>query len=206
MKLIQNLFNTPKNPNKILEEVRLQESSLKRRKVELELESRQGRGELDKAIAKAAEAQRKGDAIGRKEAAAEILGARHFVQQVQRDRLINIKSLSLSRIASHKLNSLVKGRGSNQESMRAFLALMDHPDLKAPLIQHDIQVEDFEKKVQVMFNSFDDSQTTLMDVEEDSEIEVQIEQLVKAQEDGNEEEVARLQARLSGEKVECAVS
>ena len=195
MKFLKNLFR--KSPATVLEELKTQENALNQRRVELELESRQAKQKLNQAIASAAKCQREGDGIGRKEATTMIAVERSEAQHISRDRLMNIKTLSVVRIASRKITTLL--RDNKASAVHKVVEIMSSKQVQEIVAKHDIEQEECERKIEALFNiNFEQSKSSVSPLELASEDETLIEDLVKAQEAGDEQEVARIQAKLQG--------
>ena len=202
MRFIPKMFR--KSSDKILEEFKGQENAINQRRVELELESAQAQHKLNKAIAKAADAKREGNGIGTKEALVELAVERTEANQITRDRLMNTKSMSVVRLASRKIKTLMRDNKSN--AVLQVAEIMSSKDVQELLGRHDIQVEECERRIESLFNiNFEESKSTIDSPELQTEDEILIADLVAAQETGDEAEVSRIQSRLQGAEQTVAV-
>ena len=205
MKFITDLIDRiskKKTPDQFLTEVKCAELELKKEKARLEIESKKSRNELNAAISQAAKAQREGDAIGIKEHAAEIKSARLFAGQITRERLMNIKSLSLMKMAGRKINLTLRKKADGKNSIQQVIDLLKDDKLQKLLNNYEISVENFEQELEIMMGENEISLTSTPVTEVSGEEEALIEQLVIAQEKGDEKRVAQIMARLHGENLQ----
>ena len=206
MKFITDMINRitkNRTPEQILADVKNAELDLRREKARLEIESKKSRNELNTAISQAAKAQREGDAIGIKEHAAEIKSARLFAGQITRERLMNIGSLSLMKTFGRKISLTRRKRIDENTSLQQVIGLLKDEKLQKLLNNYEISVESFEEDLEIMQAENEQSLGKMPINEVSTEDEKLIEELVEAQEKGDEKRVAQIQARLQGENLQA---
>lgn len=198
LKSLFNVFRKEKTPEQLLEELRIQEVNLKKEKISLELDSKQANRELNTAIKTAVEAERRGDAMGRKIAVGEMQTARSFSSQVAREQLINSKSLCLVKITSRKIAMMLRGKNASQQSLGALMGLLSSASVQHLITRYDIDLENFERQIEEMMGTTASAESRLPEAQLASEDEILITQLVKAQEKGDVAAAAEYMGRLTG--------
>lgn len=201
-----NWFKKTKTPQEILTDLAKNETGLKKDKIRLEMDYKKANQEVDLAISKATKAQTEGDSIGVKAAVAEFTGARMVSAQVVRERLLNIKSLSLLTVARRKIEQTVRSKESNQLSLQQVLESLNSPRVQELLSDHEITLQNFEKELEVMAQMASENAQVVAGVEPPSEDELLIQELVKAQQSGDVKTATQLKARLAGENLQAQAS
>ena len=105
-------------------------------------------------------------------------------------------------MAGRKINLTLRKKADGKNSIQQVIDLLKDDKLQKLLNNYEISVENFEQELEIMMGENEISLTSTPVTEVSGEEEALIEQLVIAQEKGDEKRVAQIMARLHGENLQ----